>query len=574
MAFSVHGGEFNEEKRYGDAKRIGEWSAFYRYQAVIANAGIGTDLVEIPKGWAEGDFPYTTRPHEREVPFADGLSIVRILGGWQRGLPAEQDAEFPYGDLVTRDASGALRFSESSLKQRIQPYWDQGYRDITLVLDNFPAALTANPEWKEYGQVRHPDDPEEWRYLIRSLIASLERNYAPEHKFRFRLGTEMQDSRRFIGSHEEYDTFYRIIAEELAAAGSSIGLGPFNRSMPLVEETGQPGKDNVCLIRLAQETAWRDPQARLPFDFIARSMYYFEGRDAAGTFINVLPDERIPGLAHYWERMERVDPRYRGISREIHEFGALNSYERIYGLETGVRGAARMHETIVKLKEEGISRLWHWSLTEEVGSHRLFCSHAWLYRIYDKLVGGQAYTVAIEWIFDTTNDSSAEISGKALWVTKEDVAYLVVSAWHPDRSFEGEVAMELSFPATWWPADPLFAGELILDKDNSIFDRLHRDLLAADNLSESHRQTTGAHVTALQRNNSVHMAADRVAAAHMIQQHWTEYSALMKESLTLSQSPDSPYLRNHNQTVQLALQMRVPSVHVMVWRKVLKGEAR
>lgn len=383
-AMTVQGGEFIEEKRYGDAKFLGEWQPFYRYQAVIANAGISGDLIPIPDWWSETDFPYRTRPFEREIPFADGLSIVRLLGGWHKGQPAARDAEFPHGDLVSRDEAGALRFSEKSVIERIQPYWENGYRDITLVLDNFPASLTSDPQWKEYGQVHHPDDPGDWRWMIRKLIDTLEKHYGGEHRFRFRLGTEMQDSRRFVGTYQEYRTLYRIVAEELQAAGSSIGIGPFNRSMPLIEGTGQPGPDNVCLIRLAQDAAWSDSGTALPFDFIARSMYYFERRNEDGTFVNVLPSERIPGLAQYWERLERIDPRYLGISREIHEFGALNSYQRIYGLETGARGAARMHDTIVKLIEEDISRLWHWRLTETIGPKRLLSSHGWLYMVYDQ----------------------------------------------------------------------------------------------------------------------------------------------------------------------------------------------
>jgi hypothetical protein len=561
----AHSGEFHEEKRYGDAKSLGEWQPFYRYQAVIANAGISGDLIAIPEWWTQTDFPYIKRPFDKEIPFADGLSIVRLLGGWHEGLPEEIAAEFPYGDLVTRDDNGALQFSGPSVLQRIQPYWEQGYRDLTLVLDNFPTSLTSDPQWKEYGQVRHPDNVEEWRWMIGKLIQTLDFHYAQEHRFRFRLGTEMQDYRRFIGDYAEYKTLYRIIAEELKSADSTIKLGPFNRSMPLVEETGKPGPDNICLIRLVQDAAWAKPGTPLPFDFISRSMYYFERIDENGAFINVLPEDRIPGLAQYWERLERIDPRYRNISREIHEFGALNSYQRIYGLETGARGAARMHDTIVKLVEENISRLWHWRLTETIGNKRLLSSHAWLYMVYDQFVGGEAFTTPVEWQH-ADKATEAEIQGRALWIRKADTQFLVVSAWHPDRAHDSQAIARLEIPQTWWNTDLKFAGELDFNTNTSIYDRLHQDLLGADNLAQRHLATDGAHITTIQKRNNTHMAADRDAGIAMILDRWEHYESMMSESLRLKPTADIAELSE--QSVKMEFSTQVPSVRVFVWNKV------
>ncbi|CAN0575381.1 unnamed protein product, partial [Ectocarpus sp. 12 AP-2014] len=44
----------------------------------------GQGLIEVPAYLDGTDFPYTRRPYPREVPFADRLTVVRLLGGWNR----------------------------------------------------------------------------------------------------------------------------------------------------------------------------------------------------------------------------------------------------------------------------------------------------------------------------------------------------------------------------------------------------------------------------------------------------------------------------------------------------------
>ena len=44
----------------------------------------GQGLIEVPDYLDGTDFPYARRPYPREVPFADRLTVVRLLGGWER----------------------------------------------------------------------------------------------------------------------------------------------------------------------------------------------------------------------------------------------------------------------------------------------------------------------------------------------------------------------------------------------------------------------------------------------------------------------------------------------------------
>ena len=89
----------------------GELRPIWRNQPVI---GIwlsgGQGLEKVPAYLDHTDFPYARRPYPEEVPFADRLTVVRLLGGWipsdlgkgeTRGYDAIAEA-----DLVTRRHGG------------------------------------------------------------------------------------------------------------------------------------------------------------------------------------------------------------------------------------------------------------------------------------------------------------------------------------------------------------------------------------------------------------------------------------------------------------------------------------
>ncbi|QEW23943.1 Beta-xylosidase (plasmid) [Marinibacterium anthonyi] len=66
----------------------------------------GQGLIEVPAYLDGTDFPYARRPYPREVPFADRLTVVRLLGGWdKRDLGKGESTDYDtiaQGDLVTR----------------------------------------------------------------------------------------------------------------------------------------------------------------------------------------------------------------------------------------------------------------------------------------------------------------------------------------------------------------------------------------------------------------------------------------------------------------------------------------
>lgn len=81
----------------------GTLAPIWRHQPVI---GIwltgGQGLAEIPAYLDGTDFPYPRRPYPLEVPFADSLTVVRLLGGWvPRDLGKGETGS--YGDIAEAD---------------------------------------------------------------------------------------------------------------------------------------------------------------------------------------------------------------------------------------------------------------------------------------------------------------------------------------------------------------------------------------------------------------------------------------------------------------------------------------
>jgi hypothetical protein len=129
-----------------DAKPLGEMDGFCRYTAVLGlMLADGHRLRTIPAWMSETDFPYVKKPYNREIPFADGLTVVRLLGGWEgKNLPADRRND--PNDLVFRDEAGAPHYRWGLLKARLDPFVHAGCTNLTLVMDNVPWCLPKTPK--------------------------------------------------------------------------------------------------------------------------------------------------------------------------------------------------------------------------------------------------------------------------------------------------------------------------------------------------------------------------------------------------------------------------------------------
>jgi hypothetical protein len=542
---------------------------FYRYTAVLdrtlAPAGL---MWEIPEWMTQTDFPYVKKPFEKELPFTDGCTVVRLLGGWMDSKQDPHRTNDP-NDLAGRDEDGNIFYRWDLLKARLDPYVEQGY-ELTLVLDNVPHCFPA-PERvdsvKHYGQVAPPRDMIEWYKFIHALCDEMKRLYGSEiqTRLRFRMGTEMQDDRRFAGTFEEYCQVYDHAAKAVKEVFPEAKFGPFNRSMPQgnFQNFGGLVSGNVGLLKLADHCAHgtntATGQLGSPFDFAPRSFYYFSSMKENGSLGNIQPDERLPEFLRMWEAIEAVSPRYQGISREVQEFGAhLNTEGGIYGLDTGARGAAQNLDTIIGLKEIGTDRIWHWELFEKIDNEKtLLMSQGWLDCVFERMRGGQLYSLPVKM------DSEPGTRARAFLSVKENEAVLTVAHWNPDRVKRQSGAVEITIPSdvmssSWQPS-----GSLSMNESNSVYDVIRRDLKAAGQLAKAHLEHRGEPATTVSAaGNYTVMSADRAQGQRVVADDWVRYEQLMRESLTLTEFKGT--VQKKSGGAEVSFEAANPSVSVFV----------
>jgi hypothetical protein len=462
-----HAAELSEKPAGGGLASLGTLDgAFYRNTAVPGRAIAGGGLMwQIPGWMMETDFPYRKKPFDRELPFADAATLVRLLGGWEApNLPPDRRNDD--NDLVWRDEAGALHYRWNLLKERLDPYLSQGY-ELTLVMDNIPYALADPPQQGNHGQVAPPADPQEWYLFMREMCREIKRLYGEEatKRLRFRMGTEMQDQRRFTGTFEQYLAYYDFAAKAIKEELPGAAIGPFNRAMPDSPKdrakSYTPG--NVSLLGLARHCAEGRNTATGeiggPIDFVARSFYYFSTLQPNGAIHNVHPDQRMPEFKHLWKSVEKISPRFAGIPREVHELGPhLQTEEGLYGKDTGARGAAQTLHTLIGLREIGANRLWHWGVFERISPDKtLLMSQGWLYSIFDRMRGGELFSPALSAAQDHGN------TRKALLAVKPDEAILLVANWNVDRLENQADTLSVALPdGSWKPV-----GMLRFDESNS-----------------------------------------------------------------------------------------------------------
>jgi len=549
-----------------EIRPLGEMDGFYRYTAVLGPLlADGHRLCEIPQWMYKTDFPYMKRPYAREIPFTDGLTVVRLLGGWEdRTLP--NDRHNDPNDLVFRDETGVLHYRWNLLKERLDPFVANGYTKLTLVMDNVPWCLPGTPKQGNLGQVAPPDDYNEWYVFIRDMCRELKNFYGEEtvNNFRFRMGTEMQDQRRFSGSLEEYLKYYDFAAKAVSEEIPGAGFGPFNRSMPMrADEKGNLPYDLVDILEVAKHcvtgTNYATGKIGAPMDFMARSFYYFSSQPEPGVFANIHPDQRTPEIGDLWRKIRSSHPALSGISREVQECGPhLSTEDGLYGLDTGARGAAQTLHTLINFKEEGADRIWHWELFEDIAEDKtLMLSQGWLYSILDYMRGGEMYVLPVDVSGQHGNTHKALIS------VQRDRAYLIVSCWNTDREKHATDNLRISVPCAVMPAEPVKIRALCFTERNSVYDILRGDLKSAALLSEKHLGHRGAPAAPAVTGGYHVMAADRNKGRDFINRNWPKYEQLMRDSLTLSDF--SGTVSKTTGSVEVSFEAACPSVTALVF---------
>lgn len=465
---------------------LGELKPFWRYSAALGPFHEqGQALIDIPNYVSRGDFPYRKRPYEKEVPFADHLSLVRILGGFadkrlmQGGEP---DLSVRARDLAYRDADGNIQTRLELLEPRLRPYLDNGYMDFTVVLDNVPWAFPETPKSFGLGQNMPPRDMEEWRQFISQFCREL-KAILPEQaveRVRFRIGTEMNGIERFGGDQKSYHAFFAASVAAVHQVFPKAKIGFFNIAGASVG--GMDRQHNVNAFEVAKSSL-KEPNSYagniMPaVDYVSFSRYFSMGMDLT---------QNVKTAREVWDEFEERYPELEGVSREIHEygvapFGEQKGADTLVTQESGALAAASTAIMTFRLLEAGIDRLWHWApgdladvLRNRNGKlHHLFTGVAWFYQIMEAARGGQAYLLQP---LDPL-PKGTEVLGLASDLEERDV--LIVAAYRQKVADHTPVTVRFSLPPGF--SFNLDDYQFVFLNHKTATHRLIRDELAEANL--------------------------------------------------------------------------------------------
>lgn len=515
----THGADAGVGRVEQSVVSLGKLDGFWRYSAGLGpyHEG-GQGLYVVPASMLGGDFAYKKRPYEKEALFADHLSLVRLLGGFN-------DEGEGGRDLAYRNEDGVIRYRMELLRGRLGPYVENGYTDLTIVLDNVPWCFPDAPEAGKLGQFSPPRDEQEWSAFIEVLCKELVVVLGEEtaNGLRFRVGTENGSRKRFDGSHEDYVRHYVVTAAAVRSILPRAKVGCYNISG--VSMRGVRELHNVRPIELAETCL--SGEAVAPFDWVAYSRYFRPGEDALG---------HAQTCREVWDAFENAVPKLRGVSREIHEFGIAPWGEVSKGIfasaEPGVLGAALTCQMMLRLREAGIDRLWHWGVLDRYRNrqNRLVefpTGLAWLMSVLEYMRGGDAYLLA------PVKESKVGAEYLALGVKGEGDARLLVSAYHADISEHGVESVTFVWPDELGEIEGREILYTRLNRQSSVHDTIRKDLQRAGLLNADFIERPD-------RLGNVREMGGR-AAENLVGENQTRYDAKWAESLTLKEMAGEAY---------------------------------
>lgn len=447
---------------------LGKLDRFWRFSAALGPyLETGNGLIDVPQYLLGGDFPYRKRPFPKEVLFADQLTIVRLLGGYLK--PGLTEEELRALDLAYRANDGSIQYRMELLRARLQPYLENGYRDLTLVLDNVPYCFPAEPKTAGFGQIEPPSDPAEWKAFVREVVGEVVKIVGPEgaSRLRFRIGTENNERDRFDGSQAQYERHYDDSTAAIREAISGAPVSFYNISKVNVRSIPS---QNVNSFALAQHCFSKTP--RSPIDFVAFSRYYWQQDD---------PEQAGRQCGEVWDAFGNLVPELSTSSREIQEFGTatwqMTSHGQVARAEPGALGAAQLLQMLFRLKQAKANRIWHWSvldaqIRDSAGVQRsLPTGQAWIYSVLEYMAEGEAFLFQVP-------DRGDGVRRLAVGSWHEGSAVLIFSAYHPDGATRTASTIELQIPANMFGADARGVRIARLNGSNCVHSLVRNDLLA------------------------------------------------------------------------------------------------
>ena len=555
---------------------LGELDPFWRCHPVLGPYHMeGIWLREIPDYFFDTDFAYKKRPYEKEVMFADHLSTVRLLGGHavipgfnpvkkKAGMNLDgsmKKAKFDVSDTASirilsqldfayRKEDGSLGFRPELIRKKLHPYTSSGYTSFTIVLDDIPWCLTSHPEVGSFGQVAPADNPEEWYATVKELCIALKDILGEENasKLRFRIGTEMNGRERFAGSEYQFLTHFDYASAAITEVLPSCELALFNISSASMDNINN--NHNVGAFRVLEHTATginrrtgKPNIVKRPF--VSCSRYYYE-KDDLGQIIS--------GIDEVWDHIEENIPGYEGMTREIHEFGALADWSaRPNTQNPDAFGNAMNLQVVINLKENGLDKLFHWNMLETVRYGEKIMevpsSHLWGFSVLDYMQGGEAYKIVPE------KAGESNITPTALLSVFENKAYLLVNSFSTDRDCGDKASLSIKIPQELIPFKIRKSSSASKNNSNSIHYQIRKDFEEAGILNpllENKKYTTTV----------AKMSTNASKRSKLVAEHWEEYLEMWKTSLKLEKFEGS--VKTEDDMYVISLKLSAPESTVIV----------
>jgi hypothetical protein len=478
-------------------KYLGELKPFWRNHPVLGpQLQTGLWIDKVPEYMLNTDFPYKKRPFDKEVLFADHLSVVRLMGGTfsypgfkvadKTGVNEDGtmkiskfDAKDTVSikflsqyDFVFRKEDGSLGFRPELIAQRLFPYTNIGYTSFTIVLDCTPWALRKNPVIGSFGQVGPADHPEEWYATVRELCKTLKNILGQDNanKLRFRIGTEMNGKERFGGTEKEFITYFDYAASAITDILPDANLGLFNISAASINNIKSVHNVNAFHV-LEHAATGRNSKTGMynkASPFVAASRYYSEKTDL---------NDIVGGIDKVWDFVKDSVPGNTNFSREIHEFGAIGDWNaKIKTQNPDAFGNAMNLTVVMNLHANGLDRLFLWNMldkvpgTSDADKFKVASSQLWGYSVLDYMAGGKAYQLIPE-----VKTKAINTIHTGLLSVFPKKAYVLVSAFNPDRLYSNSNTVVLKIPKKNLPFNLKSIKKATINRENSIYDNIVAD---------------------------------------------------------------------------------------------------
>ncbi|WP_136078856.1 hypothetical protein [Pontiella desulfatans] len=419
---------------------LGSREPFWRVSASVApNSADGWRLTVIPDYLTDLSLslPFEKRPYAEEVPGVDEIIFVRVLGGLQDG-----DGNPMYDEDFVVRTNGTLVCRPDRITARLQPYIDQGYANMMIVLDNVNWCLPTVPDGGSYGQRAPEASFDEWYVVVQAACVHLRNLLGEEaaNRLRFRVGTESDWPQRWSGTEAQFFDHYDYTAAAVKSVLPGAQVGAYNE-LGAAKFSGTFGNVNYDVLaqHCRDEVNAKTGKTGTAFDWASASFYFVQ--DAQD------PDIMAANLNRFYQASEEYHP---DLIREVHEYGTTADETGLSSYESGARGAvmhfnALLNFTVMNVEKSGT--WWRGELEKfKDEQHKLMAGQLWSMHMLKQVFDNGEVA-----LLEETGGSAVGTVRKAVASRSPDGSRLLlgVSAFNTNRAEQTAETVRITLPKSF-----------------------------------------------------------------------------------------------------------------------------